>query len=126
MTMGRPNKGVEHVDKVDAGRHEKDRLKAILRTVTGELSVQDASQPFTGEAASKLVDIFSTSQATKKEQLEYKPLEIAVYILNKCMTLVSYDRVVTCFFLSYNDFNGGAICPKKHSLIYQFISKRQY
>jgi len=40
--MGRPNKGVEHVDKVDAGRHEKDRLKAILRTVTGELSVQDA------------------------------------------------------------------------------------
>lgn len=42
MVMGRPNKGVEHVDKVDASRHEKDRLKAVLRTVTGELSVQDA------------------------------------------------------------------------------------
>ena len=42
MVMGRPNKGVEHVDKVDASRHQKERLKAILRTMFGEVPVQDA------------------------------------------------------------------------------------
>ena len=42
MVMGRPNKGVEHVDRVDASEHERERLKVILRTITGELSVQDA------------------------------------------------------------------------------------
>lgn len=42
MTMGRPNKALGHVDDLDAGELEKSRLKAILATITGELSVQAA------------------------------------------------------------------------------------
>jgi hypothetical protein len=42
MTMGRPNKALGHVDDLNAGELEKSRLKAILATITGELSVQDA------------------------------------------------------------------------------------
>lgn len=42
MTMGRPNKGVGHVDGLDAATAEKDRLRAILETITGDLSVEDA------------------------------------------------------------------------------------
>lgn len=43
MVMGRPGKGLEHVDDLDAGAHIKDRLKAILSTVLGRASVKDAS-----------------------------------------------------------------------------------
>ncbi len=42
MTMGRPNKALGHIDDLDAGGLEKARLRAILATITGELSVQDA------------------------------------------------------------------------------------
>jgi len=42
MRTGRPNKALGHVDGLDAGDLEKARLKAILATITGELSVQDA------------------------------------------------------------------------------------
>lgn len=42
MTMGRPNKGVSHVDGLDAAASEKKRLRAILETITGDLSVDDA------------------------------------------------------------------------------------
>jgi hypothetical protein len=44
MTMGRPNKALGHVDGLDAGELEKARLKAILATITGELSVQEACE----------------------------------------------------------------------------------
>jgi hypothetical protein len=44
MTMGRPNKALGHVDGLDAGELEKNRLKAILATITGELSVQEACE----------------------------------------------------------------------------------
>jgi hypothetical protein len=43
MVMGRPNKGVEHAADLDAGDREKQRLRAILRTITGEQSVLAAS-----------------------------------------------------------------------------------
>jgi hypothetical protein len=42
MTMGRPNKGLGHVDGLDGTDAEKERLRAILATISGELSVQDA------------------------------------------------------------------------------------
>jgi len=44
MTMGRPNKALGHVDGLEAGDLEKARLKAILATITGELSVQQACE----------------------------------------------------------------------------------
>jgi len=44
MVMGRPNKGLAHVDSLDAGAFEKDRLRVILATVTGEMSVTDGCE----------------------------------------------------------------------------------
>jgi hypothetical protein len=43
-TMGRPNKGVGHVDKLDGDEYQKERLKTILETITGERSVQEACE----------------------------------------------------------------------------------
>jgi hypothetical protein len=42
MVMGRPNKGIGHVDNCDGAAMAKRRLKLILQTIDGELSVQDA------------------------------------------------------------------------------------
>jgi hypothetical protein len=42
--MSRPNLGVEHVDKLAGERETKTRLKVILRTLTGELAVNDAAE----------------------------------------------------------------------------------
>lgn len=42
MTNGRPNKGLGHVDGLDADATQKERLRVILATISGELSVQDA------------------------------------------------------------------------------------
>src|SRR5690349_25008390 len=39
---GRPGLGVEHVENVDASDETKQRLKAILQTLSGELSVAEA------------------------------------------------------------------------------------
>ncbi len=43
MVMGRPNKGVGHVDAVAGSPREKARLRAILRTLGGERSVEAAA-----------------------------------------------------------------------------------
>ena len=42
MVMGRPNKGVEHVDNCEGSTRSKLRAKAVLRTITGDLSVNEA------------------------------------------------------------------------------------
>ena len=44
MTIGRPNKGVGHVEGLHGGEHEKVRLRLILETISGERSVQDACE----------------------------------------------------------------------------------
>jgi len=44
MVMGRPNKGIDHIDNCDGSRLSKRRIKLILLTITGELSVQDACE----------------------------------------------------------------------------------
>lgn len=44
MTMGRPNKGIGHVDNLEVGPAEKARLRAILATISGELSVSEACE----------------------------------------------------------------------------------
>ena len=44
MVMGRPNKGVLHVDNCDGSQLSKRRTKAVLQTITGELSVNEALQ----------------------------------------------------------------------------------
>ena len=42
MTIGRPNKGLGHVESLDADDVQKDRLRTILATISGEMSVNDA------------------------------------------------------------------------------------
>ena len=42
MVMGRPNKGVHHIDGCDGSELSKQRTKLILETITGERSVQSA------------------------------------------------------------------------------------
>ena len=44
MVMGRPNKGIDHVDGCDCSELSKERAKIILQTISGELSVQAACQ----------------------------------------------------------------------------------
>ena len=41
MTNGRPNKGLGHVDGLDADAAQKERLRVILATLSGELTVND-------------------------------------------------------------------------------------
>lgn len=43
-TMGRPNKGVGHVDGLEGEDLQKERLRTILQTITGERTVQDACE----------------------------------------------------------------------------------
>ena len=42
MRTGRPSKGLGHVDGLSGGATEKQRLRAILATLTGELTVEEA------------------------------------------------------------------------------------
>ena len=42
MRPGRPSKGSEHVEKLTGSEEAKDRLKAIVATFTGEMTVAEA------------------------------------------------------------------------------------
>jgi hypothetical protein len=44
MVMGRPNKGIDHVDSCDGSQRSKQRAQVILRTINGELSVNEACE----------------------------------------------------------------------------------
>ncbi len=41
---GRPGRGVEHVERVDSSEETKQRLKLILQTLSGDLSVSAACE----------------------------------------------------------------------------------
>jgi transposase-like protein len=42
MGGGRPNFGVDHVDRIDAPEEDKRRAKIVLQTLTEEISVDEA------------------------------------------------------------------------------------
>ena len=42
MSMARPNKGAAHVDDLKGSQRSKRRVKVILATLSGEMSVADA------------------------------------------------------------------------------------
>lgn len=44
MTMGRPNKGLDHLDKYDVSEQSQLRGRIVMQTITGELSVADACE----------------------------------------------------------------------------------
>lgn len=43
MRTGRPGKGVEHVDKLDASEHAKERLRVILEVTSGDLTRKEGA-----------------------------------------------------------------------------------
>lgn len=44
MTMGRPNKRLEHLDKYDVSEQSQLRGRVVMQTLTGELSVAEACE----------------------------------------------------------------------------------
>ena len=42
MKMGRPPEGLAHVDRLDGPAAMKERLRVMLATITGEMSVEEA------------------------------------------------------------------------------------
>ena len=58
MSRGRPNKGVEHVNALAGGKEEKERLRTILATFTGEMTVEEASK-FLGISETRFADLRS-------------------------------------------------------------------
>jgi len=43
MARGRPPKGLSHVDSLSGSDEDRERLRVVLATLSGELSVKDAS-----------------------------------------------------------------------------------
>jgi transposase-like protein len=44
MSRGRPSKGLSHVDSLDGSASDRERLKVVLSTLTGERTVKEASR----------------------------------------------------------------------------------
>lgn len=44
MVIGRPNKGIGHIDNCDGSELSKQRTKLILETINGERSVREACE----------------------------------------------------------------------------------
>ncbi len=44
MVMGRPNKGIDHVDSCDGSEQSKQRVQLILQTISGEQSVKETCE----------------------------------------------------------------------------------
>lgn len=44
MAGGRPNKGVGHIEKLNIDEATKERVRAILSTINGEISVKEAAE----------------------------------------------------------------------------------
>jgi hypothetical protein len=70
--MARPNLGVEHVDKLAGEPPTKLRLKVILMTLTGELSVNDAAERL-GVGASRFHELRDEALCGALDALAPKP-----------------------------------------------------
>lgn len=67
--MARPPLGVGHVDRLDGSRREKERLRAILGTLTGELEVEEACAAM-GVSATRFADLRRAALQAALESLE--------------------------------------------------------
>lgn len=70
--MSRPNLGLEHVDKLEGERESKVRLKAILQTLCGDLSVGDAAERL-GVGLSRFAQLRDEALSGALESLEPRP-----------------------------------------------------
>lgn len=69
---GRPNLGVGHVDHLVGSPHSKERLKAILQTILGELSVAEASEEL-GISPSRFAQLRESALFGALSALEPRP-----------------------------------------------------
>ena len=67
--MARPPLGVGHVDRLEGSRREKERLRAILGTLTGELEVDEACAAM-GVSTTRFADLRRTALQAALESLE--------------------------------------------------------
>ena len=70
--MSRPNLGLEHVEKLAGERESKARLKAILETLCGDLSVNDAAERL-GVGPSRFAQLRDEALAGALESLDPRP-----------------------------------------------------
>ncbi len=70
--MSRRNLGFEHVDKLAGDAHTKSRVKTILRTLCGELSVNDAAEHL-GVGPSRFHELRDALLVGALESLSPKP-----------------------------------------------------
>jgi len=70
--MSRPNKGVEHVDGLEGPEEAKARLRAVLATIAGELSVEAACAEL-AVSATRFDQIRAAALAGAVEALSPRP-----------------------------------------------------
>lgn len=70
--MSRPNLGLEHVEKLAGERESKARLKTILETLCGDLSVNDAAERL-GVGVSRFAQLRDEALAGALESLDPRP-----------------------------------------------------
>ena len=72
MRQGRPSKGSEHVEKLTGSDEAKDRLKAIVATFTGEMTVAEACAHL-GVSEARFHQLRDEVLASALRNLEPKP-----------------------------------------------------
>ena len=72
MAKGRPVKGAQHVDKLEGPESAKERLRIILQTFTGELTVKEAIKKL-GISESRFHVLRDEALQGALERLEPKP-----------------------------------------------------
>jgi len=72
MRAGRPSKGSEHVEKLTGSDEAKDRLKAVVATFTGEMTVAEACAHL-GVSDARFHQIRDEVLANALSNLEPKP-----------------------------------------------------
>jgi hypothetical protein len=73
MASGRPPLGTNLVDHLDADSHTKERLKILLQTISGELSVDDACQKL-GIGQTRFFELRTSMLQAALHGVEPKPL----------------------------------------------------
>lgn len=73
MNPGRPPRRANLVEQFDADPHTKERLKVLLQTITGELSVPDACRKL-GISPARFFEVRTTMLRAALESIEPKPL----------------------------------------------------
>jgi len=70
--VSRPGKGVEHVETLEGSEEARRRLRGVLETISGELTVEAACEGL-GLSAARFAEIRKEALAAALGSLELKP-----------------------------------------------------